>query len=1116
MPIIACPVSSCEYKTEDVEANVAVALLTLHNHEHVAHTGKKQKPPKIDRPKIGKESSEETWNMFHTKWTMFMQSTDMSTEETVQQLFNCCEEDLGNDILRGHPDCISGTLEDLLDVIKKLAVIPVAVSVRRSELISTKQDHGEGIRSFVAKLKGKAATCAYTMKCSSTTCTQIINFTDIMVKDVMVAGLVDDDIRKDVLGWADLDDKSVNETINFIEAKEMARDALTKYLVNTAAGISSYKSKPKMGKTKSERKTCKDCNVAIDKYTWSRRASKMIECTRCLNCWKKFNKKDNGKGDRKPPHSEQGEVNTLIIGALDLETQKSTEDRDSIAAINTKKVNKGEVLLNHYIFDSEDGWLKSESNCHPTLRLHLTTDKSDYDHIGVKCPHIQPRFITTVSDTGAQSCLWSTQDFLRSGFDKSDLIPVKRVMMAANREQIKIDGAIFIRLSGRDREGNLHTAPVLVYVSPDTTRFYLSRDALVQLRVIHKNFPQVGAALQTAGLDSSKSDCGCLPRSLPPKKPDKLPFPCTPDNNEKMKKWLIERYSASTFNKCPHQQLPGMTGPEIRIHVDPSATPVAVQTPAMVPAHWYDEVKRGIDRDLALGVLERVPMGECPTWIHRMVVRAKEDGSCRRTIDLSPLNKFCMRETHHVRPPFQQVRTIPPRTWKTVTDAWNGYHSVPIRKEDRHLTTFITPWGLFRYRVAPQGFLASGDGYTRRFDEIISHFQQKTKCVDDTVYWDNDLTSHWWRTIEFLELCGRNGIVLNPEKFQFAQKDINFAGFHVTETEIKPHAKFLKAIKDFPTPTKLTDVRSWFGLVHQVANYGQLTQIMAPFKMLLSPKVKFMWNQELDQAFVQSKTRIVEAITKGVEIFDFTKPTCLRPDWSITGIGYFLSQKHCLCKSDVPDCCQDGWKVIMAGSRFLKPCEAHYAAVEGEALAIQWSLDQTKYFTLGCQKLLIVTDHKPLVKLFGDRTLDEISNPRLFRLKQKTLLWQFSIVHMPGKNNHGADAMSRHPVENDMESKESAEISVISNSEVLAGIRFALDSYQELSVAAVSDKILAVTWERVQEATSNDPNMCILRKMVQAMFPDDKVGMPPQLREFRLYRDDLYVIDESLLSRTSP
>ena len=89
--------------------------------------------------------------------------------------------------------------------------------------------------------------------------------------------------------------------------------------------------------------------------------------------------------------------------------------------------------------------------------------------------------------------------------------------------------------------------------------------------------------------------------------------------------------------------------------------------------------------------------------------------------------------------------------------------------------------------------------------------------------------------------------------------------------------------------------------------------------------------------------------------------------------------------------------------------EKRYAAIEGEALAIAWGLEQTKYFTQGCQNLIVVTDHKPLVKIFGDRTLDEIPNSRLFRLKQRTLPWHFQVVHLPGKTNHAADAASRYP-----------------------------------------------------------------------------------------------------------
>ncbi len=56
---------------------------------------------------------------------------------------------------------------------------------------------------------------------------------------------------------------------------------------------------------------------------------------------------------------------------------------------------------------------------------------------------------------------------------------------------------------------------------------------------------------------------------------------------------------------------------------------------------------------------------------------------------------------------------------------------------------------------------------------------------------------------------------------------------------MKPLPKYLNAIQDFPMPASTTDIRSWFGLINQVANYAQLRDIVAPFKPFLSPKVHF-------------------------------------------------------------------------------------------------------------------------------------------------------------------------------------------------------------------------------------------------------------------------------------
>ena len=184
---------------------------------------------------------------------------------------------------------------------------------------------------------------------------------------------------------------------------------------------------------------------------------------------------------------------------------------------------------------------------------------------------------------------------------------------------------------------------------------------------------------------------------------------------------------------------------------------------------------------------------------------------------------------------------------------------------------------------------------------------------------------------------------------------------------------------------------------------------MLPFKPLLSPKTPFKWNDELQSAFEQSRTMIVQAIKRGVQIFDPKRKTCLSPDWSKVSIGYWLRQKYFDCISDSPDCCDSGYKITLAGSRFLRFSEQRYVPIEGEALAIAWALEDTKFFTLRCDNLIVATDHKPLTRIFSDRSLEEITNTRIFHLKQRTLMWRFKIIHIPGKLIPASDATSRNP-----------------------------------------------------------------------------------------------------------
>ena len=89
------------------------------------------------------------------------------------------------------------------------------------------QDHGQPIRCFDAKVKGKARVCAFANETTNDNCTQTIDYMKDIVKYVVISGIAYEEIKKDVLGHANLDSKSLNNTISLIENKEMAAQAMS-------------------------------------------------------------------------------------------------------------------------------------------------------------------------------------------------------------------------------------------------------------------------------------------------------------------------------------------------------------------------------------------------------------------------------------------------------------------------------------------------------------------------------------------------------------------------------------------------------------------------------------------------------------------------------------------------------------------------------------------------------------------------------------------------------------------------------------------------------------------------------------------------------------------------
>ena len=165
-------------------------------------------------------------------------------------------------------------------------------------------------------------------------------------------------------------------------------------------------------------------------------------------------------------------------------------------------------------------------------------------------------------------------------------------------------------------------------------------------------------------------------------------------------------------------------------------------------------------------------------------------------------------------------------------------------------------------------------------------------------------------------------------------------------------------------------------------------------------------------------------------------------------------------------------------------------------------------------KLTVVTDHKPLVGIFGDKELRSISNPRIFRLKQRTLWWLFDIVYLPGWKNPASDAMSRNPLSTDLETEDISvcvlAATVLSqnpspNGELsdgdCAGIALVGGSERQASICR------PILWEEVVTETAADPVLTTLASTIKQGFPTKLCELNDELSPYWNVRKSFYVED---------
>ena len=869
--------------------------------------------------------------------------------------------------------------------------------------------------------------------------------------------------------------------------------------------------------------TCKGYHKCSTQCNFCKKYGHIRNC--CRNLLKQQLSAITAKLNACTPQTEEGEEEEVAFGysvqALSINKQVENEEPLSPLSSVTLSISIQQIskhMLSHMEHDGKSFHVTKPS---PAPMIHVTCKVIVENHmLYERKPKGRPRPAEEdgLADTGAQVCTGGPDLLTDLRVNENILIPTKLEVKGITHSRVTMLGALFLEVSS-----NGVCTKQIVYIAREARSLILSETALKDLGVLPPDFPTAGSfknsentsvekvpnekSVTVASKHITKNACGCPARTEVPPLPTHIPIEKPEANRSSLHKWILNYYRTSAFNVCTHQLIPCLTGPEMRITTVEGAEPVAVHTPIPVPHYWKKNVKRKLDENCNLGVMQEVKPGTPVTWQSRLIVTPKKNGDLRLVVDLQPLNAVSKRETHHTPSPWNLACSVPKGMLKSILDAWNGYHLVPLAPESQEKTTFITEWGRYQYLRAPQGWTGSGDAFTKRFDDITAEVKDVARCIDDSCLWAANVAASFWHVVNYIDLCARNGVIFNPDKFLFALQTLDFAGYTVTLDSIKPTSKMHKAIMEFPTPTTIKGIRGWFGVIAFVSFAYALSPAMLPFRDLLASKKKFYWDDELEELFKKTKSYVVDMVIDGVRMFEMARHTCLATDWSKTGLGFFLLQKHCNCVdlAKAPCCGPGHWKLIFAGSRFTKDVETRYSPIEGEALAVVFALEQARMFVLGCPRLIVATDHKPLVPILNGRRLDLITNPRLLKFREKTLMYQFTAQHIRGPLNIAADAASRNP------SSDTGRAFLVSVAQCSAeDDDTGLDTeelHSSLVHAIVAKDDEVVSWSRVKSACKIDDTCMHLIEMIENGFPQHKSEVEECLRPFHKLKDELYTVD---------
>lgn len=455
--------------------------------------------------------------------------------------------------------------------------------------------------------------------------------------------------------------------------------------------------------------------------------------------------------------------------------------------------------------------------------------------------------------------------------------------------------------------------------------------------------------------------------------------------------------------------LPPRRDVDHRIELVPGSSPTSRPTYRMSPSE-LDELKKQLQELTAADFIQpsKSPFGAPVLFVK------KKDGGLRMCVDYRQLNQITIKNRYALPRTDELFDRLQGAKFFSKLDLRSGYHQIRIVEGDIYKTAFRTRYGHFEFKVLPFGLTNAPATFMRLMNDIFREMLDECVIVflDDILIFSKTMEEHRRHVRAVLDKLRQHKLYAKESKCALFQRQVEFLGHIIDSEGLHVMQDKVKAIRDWPVPRNVADIRSFLGLVGYYRRFiSNFSHIASSITALLHKDTAFDWGAEQQAAFAALKQAITNAPV--LILPDPSKPYTVTTDASDFAIGATLSQETA-----------HGLQPIAFLSKKLLPAEMNYPVHDREMLSIICALKEWRHYLHG-QKFTILTDNVSL-KWFHTK---EILNQRQVRWMEYLQEFDHSIVHQKGKDNVVADGLSRRPDHRDKDDSE-LEVNVHQVSEI--------------------------------------------------------------------------------------